>query len=116
MTKRWTIHPHHGDRIADLQRATGVPAVVAQLLLCRGLEQPESVRRFLEPRLSELRDPSELPGCTDAAERLHRAVADGRRITVYGDYDADGISGAALLVRGLRALGATADYYVPHRI
>jgi single-stranded-DNA-specific exonuclease len=116
MSRRWTIHPQHAERIAQLQRSAGVPAVVAQLLLCRGVDQPEAVRRFLEPRLSELRDPGELPGCTEAAQRLHRAAADGRKITVYGDYDADGISGAALLVRGLRTLGATVDYYVPHRI
>ncbi len=116
MTRRWIIHPHHAERISFLQRAANVPAVVAQLLLCRGLDQPDAVRRFLEPKLSELRDPGELPGCTAAAERLHRAVAAGDKITVYGDYDADGITGAALLVRCLRTLGGTADYYVPHRI
>ena len=44
MTRRWTIHPHHAERISFLQRAANVPAVVAQLLLCRGLEQPEAVR------------------------------------------------------------------------
>ena len=116
MAKRWCIHPHDPDRIASLQRAAGVPAVLAQLLVCRGITDPEAGRVFLEPKLSDLRNPEQLPGCAQAAERIHRAIAAGERIVVYGDYDVDGMTGTALLWLCLKLLGADVGYYVPHRI
>ena len=116
MAKRWRIHNHDPQRIEDLARAAGVPAVVAQLLLCRGIHQPHLAREFLECRWAGLRDPQELPGVTLAAERLHAAVADRRRIMIYGDYDVDGVTGTSLLWQCLKLLGADVGYYVPHRI
>ncbi len=116
MPKRWRIHPHDGDRIARLQQAAGVSAVVAQLLICRGICDPDAAREFLDPKLANLRDPGLLPDCSAAAERLHAAIRDGRRITIYGDYDVDGMTGTAILVRCLRLLGAEPNYYVPSRI
>ena len=116
MPKRWRIATHDPARVAALGRAAGVPLVVAQLLICRGVCDPDSVRHFLDARLSGLRDPEELPGAVRAAEIIHAAVRDGRRITVYGDYDADGISATAILLLCLRLLGARADYYIPNRI
>jgi single-stranded-DNA-specific exonuclease len=93
-----------------------VPAVVAQLLVCRGIRDPDQARRFLDPKLSALRDPELLPGCTLAAERIHAALRQGHRIVVYGDYDVDGITGTALLCQCLKLLGGNFGYYVPHRI
>ncbi|MHB8899491.1 MAG: single-stranded-DNA-specific exonuclease RecJ [Thermoguttaceae bacterium] len=116
MPKRWRIHPHDGDHIARLQQSAGVSAVVAQLLICRGIRDAASARQFLEPKLADLRDPALLPDCCLAAERLHQAIRDGRRITVYGDYDVDGITGTAILLKCFRLLGAEANYYVPSRI
>jgi single-stranded-DNA-specific exonuclease len=116
MAKRWRIHPHDPDRIASLGRAAQVPAVVAQLLLCRGITDPDTARVFLDPKLTALRDPELLPGCAEAAERIHAAIAAGRHIVVYGDYDVDGMTGTALLWRCLRLLGTEPSYYVPHRM
>ncbi len=116
MAKRWRIHPHDPDRISHLERAAGVPPLVAQLLLCRGVADPEEARRFLDPKLSALRDPESLPGCAEAARRLHAAVAARRRIVVYGDYDVDGVTGTAILCQCLKLLGAAATYYIPSRL
>ncbi len=116
MAKRWRIHSHDADRIACLERAAGVPPLIAQLLLCRGIAGPDEVRRFLEPKLSALREPEELPGCSQAADLLHEAVAARRRICIYGDYDADGVTGTAILWQCLRLLGAEVSYYIPHRL
>jgi single-stranded-DNA-specific exonuclease len=116
MAKRWRIATYDPARVAALERAAGIPAVVAQLLLCRGIERPESAKLFLEAKLTGLRDPEELPGAVQAAELLHQAIRDGRRITVYGDYDCDGMTATAILLLGLRLLGARADYYIPNRI
>jgi single-stranded-DNA-specific exonuclease len=116
MVKRWRIHPHDPDRIAALQRAAAIPAVVAQLLICRGISDPDQARHFLNPKLSYLRDPDQLPGCSTAAEQIHRAIRAERRIVVYGDYDVDGVTGTAILRQCIQMLGGNVGYYVPHRI
>lgn len=116
MPKRWRIYPHDQQRIAHLQQVAGVPPVLAQLLLCRGIVAADDVRQFLDPKLSWLRDPAELPGAKAAAERLAAAVADKKRIIIYGDYDADGMTGTSILLLCLKMLGANVSYYVPSRI
>ncbi len=116
MAKRWRIRPHDPARIAALQREANVSPVVAQLLIARSICDPRQVHEFLNPKLNGLRDPDLLPGVPDAAERLMRAIRSERPIVVYGDYDADGITGTALLVECLTLLGAKVSYYVPHRI
>ena len=116
MSKRWRIHSHDPDRIATLGRAAGIPAVVAQLLVCRGVTDPAAAREFLDPKLADLRDPQLLPGCEAAASRIHQAVRAGKRICIHGDYDVDGMTGTALLWMGLKLLGADVGYYIPHRL
>jgi len=116
MAKRWRIHPHDPDRIAALQRAADVPAVVAQLLICRNMDDPDAIRAFLDPKLTELRDPLLLPGCAEAAEVLNAAAKSSKRIVVFGDYDVDGMTATAILWRCLKLIGADVGYYVPSRI
>jgi len=116
MAKRWRIHPHEPERIAALQRTLGVSAVVAQLLICRGISDPQRARQFLDCKLTDLRDPEDLPGCSRAAELIHEAIGRGRRIVVYGDYDVDGVAGTALLRQCLALLGADVGHYLPNRI
>lgn len=116
MVKRWRIYPHDPEHIAALQHAAGIPAVIAQLLIARGIRDPGTARLFLDPKLSHLRDPELLPGCSQAAQRIEEALRAGRRIVVYGDYDVDGITGTAILCQCLRMLGGNAGYYIPHRL
>lgn len=116
MPKHWRLAPHDPARIADLERAAGVPSLVAHLLLSRGIHDPDDVRQFLDPKLTGLRDPELLPGAAAAADLLYQAYRAKRRITIYGDYDADGMTATAILVRCLRMLDAQVDFYVPHRI
>jgi single-stranded-DNA-specific exonuclease len=114
--KRWRFQPHDADRIGRLEQLAGVPPIVAQLLLSRGVYDPSAARTFLDAKLTGLRDPEELPGASAAAERIHAAVRDRRKIVVYGDYDADGMTGTAVLLSCLKLLGADASYYVPNRL
>lgn len=116
MRKRWSIHPHDAHRVSRLERDAGVPPVVAQLLLCRGIYDPQLARVFLDARLSDLRDPDELPGASQASQRIWDAVQAGQRITVYGDYDADGMTACAILYLCLKRIGADVHYYVPNRL
>ena len=71
MPKRWRIATHDSERVAALQQSVGVPAVVAQLLLGRGIDDPDTARHFLEAKLTGLRDPDELPGALQAAQLDH---------------------------------------------
>lgn len=114
--KHWLFAPHDAERILLLERRAGISSVVAQLLVGRGVYDAEAARTFLEARLTGLRDPELLPGAYEAAERLHAAVQQRRKIVVYGDYDADGMTGTAILLGCLRRLGAEASYYVPNRL
>jgi len=115
-SRNWRIQPYDAGRVADLARAADVSPVVAGLLLGRGFDDPRRIKAFLDPKLTFLRPPEELPGCQAAAEALHRAIEARRRIVVYGDYDVDGMSGTAVLYLCLRLLGADVGYYIPHRM
>lgn len=90
--------------------------VVAQLLYQRGITDPVYISGFLDPKFSDLRDPTLLPNLTLAAERVYRAIIDKTPITIYGDYDADGMCGTAILFNGLKLLGADVQYYIPNRL
>jgi single-stranded-DNA-specific exonuclease len=90
--------------------------IVTQLLLSRGVA-PDDVERHRNPALRNfLPDPSIFRDMDAAAERLAQAVMSGEQVTVYGDYDVDGATSAALLIRLLRDLGHEARYYIPDRL
>lgn len=112
---RWKVatpQPHTRDPVAA---ALGVHPVVAQVLVNRGHGTPEQARRFLDASLEHLTDPDQMIDVPRAADRLAAAVRDGDPITIYGDYDADGVTATAILLRGLAALGARAGFYIPSR-
>lgn len=116
VAKSWHLLPHDRVGIERLGAALRLPPIVAQLLLNRGLSDPEAARRFLDAPLNGLHPPDRLPGVAEAADRLLQAVRDKRRICVYGDYDVDGTTGTAILWQALHLVGGSADFYVPHRL
>ena len=90
--------------------------VVRQLLLSRGVA-PDDIERHRVPTLRNfLPDPSRFRDMDVAADRLAQAVIAGEKITIYGDYDVDGATSSALLIRLLRDLGIEAGYYIPDRL
>ena len=109
--ERWSV------RGADLP--PGVP-MRERLLLLRGVAREDWEQFFVPnphrtlPKL--LGDPLQLPDAPIAVERIGRAIRAGESVCIHGDYDADGVTAAAILVRGLRTLGGDADYYLPHRV
>lgn len=111
----WIIAPPHPDRQRLVQQA-GIPPLLAQVLLNRGVRNCEQVRRFLDPRLHELHAPEALPNAVEAARRLLEAARASRRIVIYGDYDVDGVTATAILWHALRRVGANVDCYVPSRL
>ncbi len=116
MQRQWRIIPHDADRVEQLMRTARLPAVVAQLLVSRGVYNAADAARFLDTKLMGLRDPQELPGVPRATEILVEAIGAKIPIVVYGDYDCDGMTGTAILVNGMRLLGADVSYHVPNRL
>ncbi len=113
--KIWTIAP--ADPRADqFAKSLKVSGLLAQLLINRGVKDVEAASAFLRPRLTDLISPDMLSGIKDAAKRIQSAILQKQKITLYGDYDVDGITGVAILWQILNLLGANVDYYIPHRI
>jgi len=114
-TKRWIISEPDHALAAQLAAALGVSEVVAGILISRGHQSPDSARAFLHPSLDQLHDPFLMRGMSEAVKRLLHAIDHHEPVLIYGDYDVDGTTGTAVLLRALRMLGATAGYHVPHR-
>ena len=107
-----------GDRPSAerLRRELALHPTVARLLVQRGLAEPASARRFLNPSLDDLHDPSRLAGLDRAVERLLAAVARREAIAVHGDYDADGVSSTVMLRRVLERLEGDVTHFIPERL
>ncbi len=114
--KRWNFPEADAAAAEELAGRLKISPVVAQVMLNRGLSDPQACSDFLRPSLKCLHDPAGIPGLTRAAERIARAIKDGERIVIYGDYDVDGITATAILWHAVRVLGGKADFYIPHRV
>jgi single-stranded-DNA-specific exonuclease len=105
----WVVAPGDRDGAAKLGGVLGLSPLAAQLLLNRGIADPELARRYLDPRLADLRRPDgELPmkGFAQAVDRLERALTQNETIGLFGDYDVDGVTSCAVLAIFLREAGA----------
>ena len=115
MKKRWKLNPVDKGLKDTLASKLEVLPITAQLLINRGLVDCDKAFSFLSPDLKDLRDPFLLKDMDRAVERVLRAVKSGERIAVYGDYDVDGTSSAALLYLFFREMGVQAECYIPER-
>jgi len=93
----------------------GYPPLSARLLVNRGVADPESAARFLDPSVGRLTDPLRIPDMDRAVARIREALDHGERMTIYGDYDVDGVTASVLLYRILKSMGANVRIYVPDR-
>ena len=112
---RWSLRRPDEEAVRQLARQEGLPDVVARLLVNRGFPPGRMAREHLLPELKRLHDPFLLPGMGKATERLLRAIEGRETVLVHGDYDVDGVTGTALLVRLLAKLGARVEWHVPNR-
>jgi single-stranded-DNA-specific exonuclease len=113
--KQWIIRQTDQARANALAQALGLSPIVAGLLVARGYADVGSAKAFLTPTLGQLHDPLLMLGMSEAVARLQHAIERAEPILIYGDYDVDGTTGTAVLLRALRMLGATAGYHIPHR-
>jgi single-stranded-DNA-specific exonuclease len=116
MKYRWEIKETPPNQaVQDLARQSHLDPVLAGVLYQRGYTSSPAIDAFLAPDLGPGHDPFLLMDMDAAVMRLRQAVESGGHIRIHGDYDVDGVTAAALLVRAFRQLNAQVDAYIPHR-
>ncbi|RKX43912.1 MAG: single-stranded-DNA-specific exonuclease RecJ, partial [Verrucomicrobia bacterium] len=116
MSRIWKLKPIGEPVVRETATITGLPMPLARALALRGYRAPDEIEAFLNPRLSGLSDPFLLPDMQKAVSRLWNAIDAAETITVFGDYDVDGVTAAAVLTRILTALGADVKPFIPDRL
>ncbi len=112
---RWIPRNERPSDPRDLLRSIDIAPPVARVLAARGVTDPSAAEAFLSPSLSELHDPRAMADMGAAVDRVTRAARSGETVLVHGDYDVDGLTATALLVRSLGRLGADVHAYIPDR-
>lgn len=112
---RWKRHKPREAAASHYAREFDVSTLTAQVLLNRGINGLESMRTVLRPSLDTIRDPFLMRNMERAVRRIRRAIVRNERIHIHGDYDVDGITATAVLLIGLRTLGANVHYHIINR-
>ncbi|MDN5324425.1 MAG: single-stranded-DNA-specific exonuclease [Thermosipho sp. (in: thermotogales)] len=113
---KWELRQINKELVEKLSKELEIPFLTAQLLITRGYENFDDAYKFIYPKRSHLRSPFLLKDMDKAVEYLLNARDKKYPVFVYGDYDVDGITGAAVLVSFLRKFGWKVDYYIPNRL
>jgi single-stranded-DNA-specific exonuclease len=116
MSARWRLRTLDPRAVRHVARENGVPELVARVLVARGHRGGEATAAHLSASLSSLFPPELLPGMDAAGERVARARERRETVLVHGDYDVDGVTGTALLLRLFALLGVRAVPYIPNRL
>ncbi|USS89511.1 single-stranded-DNA-specific exonuclease RecJ [Fructilactobacillus cliffordii] len=114
---KWTEKPQTAttESVESLSNELGLPQLTTQILVNRGYTDPNQIKHFLAPDESDLLAPMLLHDMEKAVQRIQTAIANEEQITIYGDYDADGLTSTAILYETLLEMGANVNYYVPNR-
>lgn len=117
--KLWILKSHttpeNERKIRKIAATLGINPIVAKLLYTRGYKTPEEARSFLCMESEMLANPFDMKDIDLAVERISQAISLGEKITIYGDYDVDGVTSVCTLYLYLRSKGAMVEYYIPNR-
>jgi single-stranded-DNA-specific exonuclease len=116
MPHRWRFAPHDRTVVGRIVDDLRCSPLLAQILASRGVANGDQARVFLDAKMTDLHSPSLLPGADEAADRIVAALRSNRRITIYGDYDVDGVTATSILWHCLKLAGGLVDYYIPSRL
>ncbi len=115
MRKVWRVIPPHVTLKKEMSSHLGVSDIITQVLINRGITNKDIAKDFLFGGAEKLGDPYLLKDMEKVVTRIVKAIADKEKIMIYGDYDVDGMTSSALLLRVVRDLGGVVDYYIPDR-
>ena len=114
--KIWTVKECNDSRSVErLMKDVGVDKLIATLLVQRGVHDYDEAKRFFRPQLDDLYDPFLMKDMDKAVDRLTRAIDNHEKILIFGDYDVDGTTATALMLRYLKKQNANVDFYIPDR-
>jgi single-stranded-DNA-specific exonuclease len=116
MKRRWEINPQHPPLQETFSRELRISPLTAQVLANRGINQIDQAYQFLHPSLSHLHSPLLMKDMDKAVDRVIQALSKREKVLIYGDYDVDGITSAAILILFFQSLQFPHRYYIPHRI
>lgn len=115
--QRWRIATPQPEAVEQISLSTGLLPLVSQVIVNRGIKDSDLAHIYIDPETEELPSPlEEFPDLGASIQLLEEAIASGETIAICGDYDADGMTSTALLLRALRHLGANVDYAIPSRM
>ncbi|MFA6308578.1 MAG: single-stranded-DNA-specific exonuclease RecJ [Clostridia bacterium] len=113
--KEWVSKTVTDEEISKLSNEASISNILARVFLNRGMSEPLHVSKFLNPQISDIYDPFLLKDMDIVVERLVKAINEKQMITIYGDYDVDGITSTSVLYNFLLRIGGNADYFIPDR-
>ncbi|MBU3142374.1 single-stranded-DNA-specific exonuclease RecJ [Clostridium sp. CF012] len=114
MEKKWLIRNTSKD-IRTLAKNSGVSEVIAKILINRGFDNEIEIKKFMRASIEDLYDPFLMKDMEKATELIKLAIENKKKIVVYGDYDADGVTSTVIMYKALKQCGAQVEYYVPDR-
>lgn len=109
------IHSNHPDQVQKFAKELKINLILVKILFQRGYRDVDSIRHFLSPSPEDFHDPFLMHDMKKGITRIEKAIENSEKITIYGDYDADGITSTSIMYETLQELGANVDYYIPNR-
>ncbi len=116
LKKTWILKQFDKNRVLEISRAFKISPLTAIILYNRGIRDDEEISKFLSRDLTQLHDPFLMKDMDKAVERILMASKNKEKITIYGDYDVDGITSIAILYKQLEKMGIDVGFYVPDRM
>src|SRR3990172_9840177 len=115
-TTRWLLSNGDEETQELLTRELAVNPLISKILTSRNIQTTEEAKKYLSPSLKDLHNPFMMKGMQEGVHRLIRAIYSGEKISIYGDYDADGVTSVVLLLKFLQEITVPADYFIPNRM
>ncbi len=116
MNKKWQIYETNENKIQEIQEKYQLNQLLATILVNRNITEKEDIRLFLEPTRSDFHDPFLMTDMKKAVKRIIQAIEKQEKVTIYGDYDVDGITSITVLKSFLQDRGLAVEHYIPNRL
>ncbi len=114
---KWVLNEEPDQALVQgLIEACDLPGQVVKVLIKRGIDTAETIKRFLHPQMIDLRDPFDMSEMREGIDRVTEAFYNNEKMVIYGDYDVDGITATTLLYMVLSKLGGNVEFYLPNRL
>lgn len=116
MHRKWLVNRTNPEYVKYLSKSASISPVLARVFINRGIKTPEEISYFLNPHISQISDPFGIQGMSTAVDRITAASIKGEKVLVHGDYDVDGLSATAIVLKALKILGIDCHYFIPNRM